>query len=96
MRFLFRLFIVALMIGLPATAVILGVDDEPLVPRPAKFNFDDLKRAEKLAERFDPRRMPAERTTMVRATTDELNTLLKGVVGGVKQVAGRPTSPISS
>jgi hypothetical protein len=90
MGLLFRLSLIALpLVGLPLAAAVLMIDAEPLVTRPGGLDLDDLKRAESVAQRYDPRRMPPERITTVRATTQELNTLLKGAFGGVRQVASR-------
>lgn len=86
---LFRLLLLAVFIGLPIGATYLAIDRDPLVSRAGEINFQDLKRAELLARRYDPRRMPPERTTTVRATAQELNTLLKGSMGAVKFLSSR-------
>lgn len=86
---LFRLFLLALFIGLPIGATYLAIDRDPLVSKAGAVNFQDLKRAELLARRYDPRRMPPERITTVRATAQELNTLLKGALGSVKFLSSR-------
>lgn len=86
---LFRLLLMALIIGLPIGATYLAIDRDPLVSRAGEINFQDLKRAEFLARRYDPRRMPPERITTVRATAQELNTLLKGALGSVKFLSSR-------
>jgi hypothetical protein len=89
MRWIFALFVL-LLLGLPAAAVLTMVEREPLVSRTAAgFNMGDLHRAQALAERYDPRRMSPQRVTTVRATADELNTLLRGAIVGVPRVASR-------
>ena len=88
MRWIFGLFVL-LLVGLPAAAALTMVDREPLVSRTTSFDMGDLDRARELAERYDPRRMPPERITNVRATPKELNTLLKGAFGGLARVASR-------
>jgi hypothetical protein len=88
MRWIFSLFVL-LMLGLPAAAVLAMVETSPLVVRSGDFDMRDMDRAGTLAERYDPRRMPPERITSVRATAEELNTLLKGALGAVRQVASR-------
>jgi hypothetical protein len=90
MGFIIRLLLVVLLLAaLPVAATIMMIDRQPLVAKADGINLDDLKRAQALAERYDPRRMPPERITTVRATTQELNTLLKGAFGSVKQVVSR-------
>lgn len=84
----FLLFFLAL-IGLPIAGVIFGIDRQPLVGRPGDINLADLQRAQLLAQRYDPRNMPVEKVTTIRATADELNTVIKGALGGVKQIASR-------
>jgi hypothetical protein len=86
---LFRSFLLALFIGLPIGVTYLAIDKDPLVSRAGEINFQDLKRAETLARRYDPRRMPPERITTVRATAQELNTLLKGSMGALKFLSSR-------
>ncbi len=89
MRWIFALFFL-LLLGVPAVALLAAVEPEPLVARgDTAYTLNDLNRAKALAERYDPRRMPPERVTQVRATTDELNTLLRGAVGAVPRVASR-------
>lgn len=89
MGLFFRLFLVLLLAGVPVAAGLIMIDAEPLVARAGGLDLDDLKRAESLAQRYDPRRMPPERVTTLQATTGELNTLLKGAFGGARQVASR-------
>jgi hypothetical protein len=82
-------FLLALIVGVPAAIAFMGIQKEALVSKPGEINFTDYERAQKLAERYDPRRMPPEQITTVQATSDELNTLLKGAFGGIKQIATR-------
>lgn len=89
MKFLFRLFLLALFIGLPIGAAYLAIEKEPLVSKAGEINLQDLKQAESLARRYDPRRMPPERITTVRASAQELNTLLKGALGSVRFLSSR-------
>ncbi len=88
LKSLFLLFILAI-VGLPIAGVVMALDTQPLVRRAGDINTADLKRAQAMAERYDPRNMPTDRMTTLRATSEELNTLLKGALGGVKQVAGQ-------
>jgi len=85
---LFLLFVLAI-IGLPVAGVVMALDPQPLVQRAGDINTADLKRAQALAESYDPRNMPTDRMTTLRASSEELNTVLKGALGGVKQVAGQ-------
>ena len=89
---LFRLFLIAIFaafIGVPAAAILMGIDRDPLVQRPGTINANDSRRARSLAVRYDPRRMMPGRITTIRAITAELNALLKGATGPVKQIAAR-------
>lgn len=89
---LFRLSLIvifAALIGVPAAALLMGIDQDPLVQRAGQLNTHDFRRAQNLAERYDPRRMTPGRITKIRATTAQINTVLKGVTGPVKQVAAR-------
>jgi hypothetical protein len=85
---LFLLLFLAVL-GLPIAAVVMGIDQKPLIQRPGDINTADLKRAQALAERYDPRKMPVGQVTRLVATGEELNTVLKGAMGAVKQVAGQ-------
>ena len=76
-------------LGLPLAAVVMGIDQKPLVQRPGDIDTADLKRAQALAERYNPRMMPAGKITRLMATGDELNTVLKGAMGAVQQVVGQ-------
>lgn len=89
---IFRLFFILLIltiIGGPIAIVVMAVDKQPLIAKLGDINIRDLQRAKELAQRYDPRTMPADQITHVQATTDELNTLLKGGTGVFKQVATR-------
>jgi hypothetical protein len=85
---LFLLLFLAVL-GLPITVVVMGIDQKPLIARQGDINAADLKRAQALAERYDPRKMPAGKINRLMATGDELNTVLKGAMGAIKQVAGQ-------
>lgn len=83
------LFFAALIIGFPAVVAVMSIEKEPLISRPGEVNLADFENAQKLAERYDPRRMPPDQITTVRASADELDTLLKAAFSGVKRVATR-------
>lgn len=89
MKWLFRLFLLMVFIVLPIGGTYLALERTPLVSKAGDINFQDLKRAELLARRYDPRRMPPERITTVQATARELNTLLKGALGSVRFLSSR-------
>ena len=80
---------IALVVGVPATVAVFSLQKEALVAKPGDVNFADFKNAQNLVERYDPRRMPPDQVTMVKATSDELDTLLKGAFSGMKQIATR-------
>ena len=84
---LFTLNLLALVVGLPALGVVMSIQKDALVSKPGEIKFADFEPAQELAERYDPRQMSPETITMVQTTSDELDTLLKGVFSGVKQVA---------
>ncbi|MGB0576271.1 MAG: hypothetical protein ACPGPC_08980 [Alphaproteobacteria bacterium] len=63
-----------------------AVQDVPALKRPGAINLQDLKNAQQLARRFDPRLMPPDRITEIRATTRELNTVLKGAMASIPNV----------
>lgn len=81
--------LLALVIGLPAALVVMSVEKEPLILKSDEMNLTDFKHVQELAKRYDPRRMPADKITTVKATSDELDTLLKGAVAGSKRIAAR-------
>jgi hypothetical protein len=87
-RLLFLLVLVVL-VGVPGGAVLLGIDRAPLVERQGKLSLGDLRQAQLLAQRYDPRRMDPRKVTAVTATQNELNTLLRGALMGVRQAAAR-------
>ena len=89
MKWLFRLFLLIVFIVLPIGGTYLALERTPLVSKAGDINFQDLKRVEELARRYDPRRMPPERITTVQATAQELNTLLKGALGSVRFLSSR-------
>lgn len=89
---LFRTFFVLLFlaaIGLPAAAVVFGLDRAPMLPPTGDITLADMQRAHKLVERYDPRRMTPNELTVVTATADELNALIKGGVGMLPRVSSR-------
>lgn len=81
------LFLIAIFIAVPVTIAMNAIQDRPALKRPGEINLQDLKNAQQLAKRYDPRLMPPERITEIRATTRELNTVLKGVMGSLDNVA---------
>jgi hypothetical protein len=86
---LFRLsglFFLAVLIGLPIAIAMKAVQDKPTLKRPESINLQDLKNAQQLAKRFDPRLMSSDKVTEIRATTRELNTVLKGAMASVPNV----------
>jgi hypothetical protein len=86
---LFRLsvlFFLAILIGLPIAIAMKAVQDSPALKKPAAINLQDLKNAQQLAKRFDPRLMSSDKVTEVRATTRELNTVLKGAMASIPNV----------
>jgi len=86
---LFRLsvlFFLAILIGLPITIAMKAVQDTPTLKKPAAINLQDLKNAQQLAKRFDPRLMATDKITEIRATTRELNTVLKGAMAAIPNV----------
>jgi hypothetical protein len=89
MNRLFSLSVLALVLGLPAAFVVLSLQTEALISKAGDINLADLKRAQQMAERYDPRRMPPEEITTVRATSDELDTIAKGAFSGTKRIATR-------
>jgi len=88
LRLVIYLALLAIVVA-PVALVLLGLEREPLVARAAKLDLRDLKSAQALAQRFDPRQMPPGRDTVVRATAGELNTILKVALAGLPGVAGR-------
>jgi hypothetical protein len=86
---LFSICLFALILGIPAAFAVMSLQKEALVSKPGDINLADFKHAQKLAERYDPRKMPPELITTVQATSDELDTIFKGVFSSVKQIATR-------
>lgn len=86
---LFRLsvlFFLAVLIGLPIAIATKAVQDKPTLKKPASINLQDIKNAQQLAKRFDPRLMSSDKVTEIRATTRELNTVLKGAMAALPNV----------
>jgi len=67
----------------------MSLQKEALVAKPGEANLADFKHAQTLIERYDPSRMPPEKITKVQATSDELDTIIKGAFSGVKQISTR-------
>jgi hypothetical protein len=89
MRRFIPVSLLVLIVGLPVAVAVLCLEKEALVARASDINLADFKHAQELAERYDPRRMPPERITTVQATSDELDTVVKGALGGVNRIAAR-------
>jgi len=86
---LFRLtilFFLAALIGLPVAIATNAVQDKPALKKLAAINLQDLKNAQQLAKRFDPRSMSSDKVTEIRVTTRELNTVLKGAMASIPNV----------
>ncbi len=80
------LFFFAVLIGLPIAIAMNAVQDTPALKRPGAINLQDMKNAQELAKRYDPRLMSKEKITEIRATTRELNTVLKGAMATIPNV----------
>lgn len=89
---LFRTFFLLLLSGLvaaPAAAVLFGLEKAPLIARAGEITASDLQNARRLIQRYDLRRMTPNEITTITASAAELNTLIKGGLYGVPQVASR-------
>lgn len=88
-RLLFWLALPATIVGIPAVFVWLALDSQPLVARVAEISLDDMRRAEELLKRFDPRRIKAGKTTTVVATERQLNSAIRAGLANVTGVKSR-------
>jgi hypothetical protein len=89
---LFRTFLLALLlalIGLPAAVLVLGIDKSPLIPPGGSITLADMQHARQLIQRYDPERMIPNEVTVVTATADELNALIRGGAGVLPLAASR-------
>ncbi|MBM3488280.1 MAG: hypothetical protein FJX67_16870 [Alphaproteobacteria bacterium] len=75
MKLVFALLVLAV-IGAPIALVVYGLDDRPITAKTGDLAFDDVRRGKELLQRADPRQMPADRVTTVRATDAEINAAL--------------------
>jgi hypothetical protein len=88
-RLLFWLALPATVVGVPAAFVWLALDSEPLVARVAEISPDDMRRAEALLKRLDPRRIKAGAPTAVVATEQQLNSAIRAGLANVTGVKSR-------
>ena len=86
---LFSLGLFALALGIPTGIALISLQTEALVSKPGEASLADFKHAQTLIERYDPRRMPPEQITKIQATSDELDTIIKGAFSGVEKIATR-------
>src|SRR4029453_6928168 len=70
----------------PAAVVVLALDKTATVPENQRISFDDVRRAQELFARYDPRRMNPEEMTTITATAGELNTVIGAALSGLQQV----------
>lgn len=89
MGYLLLICFFSLIVGLPAAVAIMSIQQDPLVSQPGQINLADFERAKALVKRYDPRHMAPARLTTVQASSDELNTLLKGAFSGFEKFATR-------
>lgn len=87
-RLLLLLIIVAA-IGLPAAAVLMGVEQKPLLDARTGASATDLRQAAALAMRLGPAAVQPGRSTTVTLSEPELNLLIRSWTARVPQVAAR-------
>lgn len=86
---LFLLLIVLAAVVAPVALALYVLEGQPLIARAGKLDLRELRNAEALAQRFDPRLMSPGRVTIVRVTSGQLNLLIRGALGGVPRATGR-------
>ena len=88
----FRLFLTVLVPGLalaaPAALVMFAVDRDPVTPRGKRISFAEVKHAQRLLARYDPGKMPSNRTTIIRATERDLKAAFSGGVAVAPGLGG--------
>lgn len=83
------LLVLLVAVALPGAAIVMAVEQAPLIERPARLSLGDLRQAQLLAQRYDPRRMDPAKITTVTASEAELNTVLAGSLVGISPAAAR-------
>jgi hypothetical protein len=87
-RLLF-LLIVAAVIGIPGAAVLMGVEQKPLLDVRTGTAATDLRQAAALALRFGPAATQPGRATTITLSEPELNLLIRSWTARVPQVTAR-------
>ena len=77
---------ILVVVVIPTAAVMLALDTTATVPENQRISFDDVRRAQDLFARYDPRRMKPEEMTAINATAGELNTVIGATLSGLKHV----------
>lgn len=85
MRLIFWLSVLAV-IAIPPAALVLGLDSAPMVPESQKISFQDVRQAQDLFARYDPRRMKPDEITTITASTAEINTAIGAALSGFQRV----------
>ena len=77
---------ILVVVVIPTAAVMLALDTTATVPENQRISFDDVRRAQDLFARYDPRRMKPEEMTAINATAGELNTVIGATLSGLEHV----------
>jgi hypothetical protein len=88
----FRLFLSvlapALLLAGPVALVAFAVDRDPVTPTGKRVSFAEVKHAQRLLARYDPRKMSPHRTTLIRATERDLKAAFSGGVAVAPRLGG--------
>lgn len=87
-RLIFWVFCLAVLAIPPAVAV-LGLDSTPMLPESQRITFRDMRQAQDLFARYDPRLMKPDEITTITASSSEINTALAAALSGFQQVRSR-------
>lgn len=87
-RLLFFVLVPAVFLAAPAALMLFVVEQEPVVRTGARISFAEVKHAQRLLARYDPRKMTSNRTTVIRATERDLKAALAGGIAALPGLGG--------
>lgn len=82
------LLLIFLSVLVPGALLLLGLDKAPAVTTPPNVAFNDLRHAQDLLRRLDPRSMQADRVTEISASANDLNMALHAGLSALPDLKG--------
>jgi len=87
-RLLVSVMVPALLVAAPMALLLFTVERQPAAPTGTRISYAEIKHAHRLLARYDPRKMPTNRTTVMRATERDLKAAFAGGIAALPRLGG--------